>query len=75
MTGTDISEYLTGLYWGTKPKRKPGGRIEQVPIRTTTTDENGKRSVISRSEFSEFVAFIQRFAAQHGVIIPDPEWR
>lgn len=73
----DVSEFLCGAYWGWKEKRvpkKPGcSGIEQVPIRTTTTDENGKRSVLSITEFMDYVAFVQRFAAKRGIHIPDPD--
>ena len=69
----DISEYLCGSYFGWKDKRMPGQRIAQVPIRTTTTDADGKRAVLSKQEFAEYVDFVQRFGAKHGVFIPDPE--
>jgi hypothetical protein len=69
----DISEYLCGQYWGWKPKRVPGKKIVQVPLRTTTTNEHGKRSVLSKTEFCDYVAFVQRFGAEHGLFIPDPE--
>jgi len=69
----DISEYLCGTYFGWREKVLPGKRVQQVPIRTTTTDENGKRKVLSKTEFADYVAFVQRFGAQHGVYIPDPD--
>lgn len=69
----DISEYLCGQYFGWKDKRKPGKQVVQVPVRTTTTDENGERHVLSTTEFSDYVAFVQRFAAEHGIHIPDPD--
>lgn len=69
----DISEYLCGAFFGWKDKRVPGQRVVQVPIRTTTTDADGKRAVLSKQEFAEYVDFVQRFGAKHGVFIPDPE--
>jgi len=42
----DISEYLCGEYFGWKDKRLPGKRTVKIPVRTTTTDENGKRCVL-----------------------------
>lgn len=69
----DISDYLCGAYFGTKEKALPGKRVEQVPIRTTTKDEDGKRCVLSKVEFFEYVAWVQRFGARHGVLIPDPD--
>lgn len=68
----DVAEYLLGLYFGTKEKRMPGNRTEQVPIRTTTTDADGNRSVLTTTEFMDYVAYIQRFAAGKGLYIPDP---
>ncbi len=69
----DISEYLCGQYFGWRTKPLPGGRSEEVPIRTTTTDADGKRSVLSVKEFAEYVEFCQRFGAEHGIFVPDPE--
>jgi hypothetical protein len=68
----DISEYLCGQYFGWKEKRVPGKRVVQVPIRTTTTNEDGRYAPLNTSEFAEYVAFVQRFGAEHGVYIPDP---
>ena len=69
----DISEYLCGVFFGWREKKLPGKRTAQVPVRTTTTDENGKRKVLSKTDFADYVAFVQRFGAQHGVYIPDPD--
>lgn len=78
----EVAEYLCGAYFGWREKRvpkKPGNLagVESVPVRTTTTNENGQRDVLAWDAFSEYVAFIQRFAASKGVFIPDPdpEWR
>lgn len=74
----DISEFMCGTYFGWKtvkvPKtpNNPAG-VEDRPLRTTTTDENGNRAVLSTTEFMDFVAFVQRFAAGKGVFIPDPD--
>lgn len=75
----EIHEYLLGLHFGWKeirvPKKpsNPSG-IDSQPIRTTTTDASGKRSVMTPMEFSDYVSFIQRFAAQKiHVLIPDPD--
>lgn len=78
----DLHEYLLGKHFGTKLKRIPKTKhnpegIEEVPVRTTTTDERGRRSVLGRTAFGEYVDFVQRFAARHGINIPDPDplWR
>ncbi len=75
----EVHEYLLGRYFGWKDKRVPKtprnpSGVESVPVRTTTTDEHGKRSVLSTQAFSDYVDFIQRFAAQTlGLVIPDPD--
>lgn len=68
----DIHEYLCMAHFGKKVKRLPGNRSEEVPIRTTTEDEDGNRDVIDGEEFWKYVSFVQRFGARHGVVIPDP---
>lgn len=69
----EISEYLCGSYWGWKPKRLPGGRSHEVPIRTTTEDADGNRDVIDGKEFWDYVEWIQRVGARQGMVIPDPD--
>lgn len=69
----DVHEYLCGSFWGWKPKRMPGGRSEDVPIRTTTVDADGNRDVIDGDEFWRYVEFVQRVGARAGVFIPDPD--
>lgn len=75
----EVHEYLCGQHWGWKDKRVPKtprnrSGIESVPMRTTTRNEGGKRSVLTTTEFADYVAFVQRFAAQKlGLAIPDPD--
>jgi len=69
----EVSEYMCGSYWGWREKRLPGGRTEQVPIRTTTVDEDGNKDVIDGEVFWRYVEFCQRVGARHGVVIPDPD--
>ena len=74
----DLHEYLLGKHFGVylkkvpKSKYNPQGLVE-MPVRTTTTDPNGRRAVLGKIDFADYVAFVQRFAAQHGVVIPDPD--
>lgn len=79
----ELHEWMCGAFFGWRDKRipktprSPEGYVS-IPVRTTTRDENGERDVLDWKRFSDFVAFIQRFAAQKlGVLIPDPdkEWR
>ena len=74
----EISKHLCGLYWGFKQVRVPRTQnnpngIEDRPVRTTTTDEQGHRDVLSTRDFWDYVEFCQRFGAQYGVYIPDPD--
>jgi len=74
----EVSEFLCGTYFGWKTKKvpkKPSNPmgLESVPVRTTTTNADGKRSVLGKLEFADYVAFCQRFAASKGVFIPDPD--
>jgi len=68
----EIEEYLLGSWFGWKEKKLPGGRVSSVPIRRTTTDEEGNRDVLEGRKFWDFVEWIQRVAARQGCIIPDP---
>lgn len=77
----EVHEYLCGAHFGWKDKRVPKTPrnpegIESVPLRTTTRDELGNHSVLTKIQFADLVAFAQRFGAQRGVYIPDPdpEW-
>lgn len=75
----EVHEYLCGQHWGWKDKRVPKTPrnpqgVESVPVRTTTRDEQGKRSVLTTTQFSDYVDFIQRFAAKKlGMLVPDPD--
>lgn len=83
----EMHEYLCGEHFGWKteacPKTPNNPRgIKDVPVRTTTTNEEGERDVLNKRDFWDYVEFVQRFGAQHGVVIPDPdpdyqfrEWR
>lgn len=77
----EVHSYLCGACFGWKDKRVPKtprnpDGVESVPLRTTTRDEMGNHSVLSKTEFADLVAFAQRFGAQRGIFIPDPdpEW-
>lgn len=76
-TVDDIHEYMLGRQFGwvdvkvPKTPRNPEG-IESRPFRTTTTNEHGKRSLLSKAEFAKFVDMVHRIAAQAGVFIAEP---
>lgn len=71
----DVHEWMCGRMWGWKdikvPKtpRNPEG-LASVPVRTTTRNEDGKRNVIDKATFAQFVDMVDRIAAQAGVFIP-----
>ncbi len=74
----DLHTYLLGQHFGWKLKKVPKTRrnpegLVEVPVRTTTTDESGRRSVLNKMEFADFVAFVQRTATKVNVVVPDPD--
>lgn len=68
----DIHEDICKRHFGTRLKKVPGG-VREVPIRTTTTDARGRRSVLGKVEFMELVEFVKRYAAEAGVYVADPD--
>ena len=74
----EVYEYLLGSYFGWRQERcpktpsNPRG-VRDLPVRSTTRNEDGEREVLKDREFWDFVEWIQRFGAQHGVMIPDPD--
>lgn len=75
----EVHEYCLGQHFGwvdKKVPKRPSNRhgTYSVPRRTTTTNEKGKRAVLSTQEFADFVSFVQRFAAEKlCLVIPDPQ--
>jgi hypothetical protein len=75
----ELHEYFLGEFYGWKTKRVPRKPscptgLESIPIRTTTTNEAGKRNVLSGEDFWKYVEYLQRFGAEKlGIIIPDPD--
>lgn len=71
-TVPELHEYFCGDYFGWV-EVEIFGETHKRPIRTTTTDEQGKREVIKAKDFAGFFAHVQRRAAESGVYIPDPQ--
>ena len=74
----DLHEWFCGKYWGWRDVKVPRTPMNpdgwaSVPVRTTTRDENGKRSLMDKAEFAKFVDLVERTAAQAGVYVV-PEW-
>jgi hypothetical protein len=73
-----IHAFMCGTHFGwvdrpvPKTPRNPEG-VASFPFRSTTRNEHGKRSVLSKAEFSDFIATVERIAAQAGVFIPMKE--
>ena len=71
----DLHEFMLGEFFGWR--ERPGlGWSRKFPVRTTTTDEHGRRDVLSTRQQIAFYKFIQQRAAEFGYDIPDPdkEW-
>lgn len=69
----DLHDYFLRKYFGEVEVWVLDERIKR-PRRTTTTNSEGKRDLITTVEFKEFYALIQRIAAiEAGVDIPDPD--
>lgn len=62
-------EYRCIAYFGGRPVEKPDGTVETRPIRTTTTNEYGKRDVLKGDAFNEFLVATEKFFASKGVFI------
>jgi hypothetical protein len=60
----DLHEYFLGECYGWETLEGMG-RKRVRPIR--------RSSRLSKTEFADYVAFIQRRAAQMGIVIPDPQ--
>lgn len=68
----ELHTMMCGEYWGWNEKVILG-RKKLNPKRTTTTDEHGKRDVLSKMDFCDFYAFVQRKGAEFGAFVPDPD--
>jgi hypothetical protein len=75
----EVHEYCLGAHFGwvdKKVPKRPSNRhgTYSVPRRSTTINEAGKRSVLSKKDFSTYVDFVQRFAAEKlSLVLPDPD--
>jgi hypothetical protein len=70
-TQDDWHEMFCGEFFGWRHV-EIGARQISRPIRTTTTDETGRRDVLDTSRFWTFVEFAIRQAGAAGVYIPGP---
>lgn len=73
----DLHDYYCKKFFGVV-ETDVLGEIVQKPRRTTTTNEDGKRELISTVDMSDFWLMVQTHAASElGIDIPDPDpmWR
>jgi hypothetical protein len=68
----ELHEYFCGEYFGWHEYEIMGKRKAR-PRRTTTTDEAGKRDVLSTVAFMDFCEFVKQRAAEQGCVLPDPD--
>jgi hypothetical protein len=68
----EIHDYMCKEFFG-RVKKVMWGKEYEVPFRTTTTDDKGKRDVIDTATFATLYEFIQRRMAEQGIYVPDPE--
>lgn len=69
----DLHTYFCGEYFGWT-EYEVMGQKRRRPLRTTTKDDRGNRSVITTLQLSDFYAFIQQRSAETvGVYVPDPD--
>lgn len=68
----ELHELFCKAFFGVRTIEFNGQTIEK-PRRTTTTDEDGKRAVVSTKVMNEFYARVQQGGSEVGVNIPDPD--
>jgi len=67
----DLHDLFCGEYYGWVETVVLSKR-RMKPRRTTTTNELGKRDVISTADFSDFYLAVQMKAAEFGIDVPAP---
>ena len=68
-----MHDVLCRDYWGTVTKEFRGKTYE-VPRRTTTTDEHGKRDVLKGPDMHDFIHHCQTICAEYGVPVQVREY-
>lgn len=68
-TSEDWHTHYCGEFFGWKPVETPSGKIDYRPVRTTTTNEQGKRDVMKGEAFNKFLMFVEADCAKRGVFI------
>lgn len=73
-TVDEIHAWMLGSHFGWVDKPVPrtprnSEGVESVPYRTTTKGPDGRRSVLTKAEFSEFLEHVEHVAAKAGVYV------
>ena len=68
----ELHEFMCGEYFGWREVEFLGRKMVR-PVRTTTTNEDGKRDVLTGKAFWDFVEFVDQKAAENGCALPDPD--
>lgn len=78
MTVNEVHWQMCGEYFGWAVMHFNNRTISK-PVRSTTTDEEGKDNKISTRDFAQMFEFVQGWGANHNPSIyipdPDPDWR
>lgn len=68
----EIHHAMCRKFFGTVDVDVMGETVTR-PVRTTTTDADGKRDVLSAGDFADFYAMVQRVGAECGIDVPEPD--
>lgn len=68
----ELHRFMCGEFFGWREHA-----LGRKPLRTTTTNDQGKRDVIDTDTALRFYAFLQRRGAEVGCYVPEPDpfWR
>ena len=72
----DLHKWVCSKHFGHIERELPDGRIDWIPVRTTTKkwDEESKRyrrKILTRELESGLIEFVYRVAAEGGVVLPE----
>ena len=71
-TPEELHDSFLRAYFG-EVEKEVFGRMVTRPVRTTTTDEHGRKRKLSTLEFCDYYAFVQQKGAEIGCWVPDPD--
>lgn len=68
----ELHDALCRKFFGTTTRDVMGVRITRA-VRTTTTNADGERDVMSAGEFADFYSMVQQVGAEAGIDVPNPD--